>query len=259
MTATAQAQTVEQPAVQQQLARARAYELLARAFREPDAAFVDELRSGRFARELDRALACLPATSRLRRRLASEVTAARAEARTIAAAYQTRFALSGAGGSPPYEAEYIPIGVFRRMQQMADVAGFYRGFGLEMGPGSGRPDHLAAEFEFMALLAFREAYARRAGNAGGAAVCRRAQRLFLADHLARWLPSFAERVAAAGRQDAYVSFARAAEAVVAWDARRRRVRAMPLDWALASGPSGELPLCPLLDDESAPCMEEGAL
>jgi DMSO reductase family type II enzyme chaperone len=256
MTATIDAKPADQPAVQQQLARARLYEQLARTFREPDAGLVADLQSGRFARELDQALAQLPATRRLRGRLAAELAAAREGARRISPAYGTRFVLSGAGGSPPYEAEYIPIGVFRRMQQMADVAGFYRAFGLEMSPGGGRPDHLAAELEFMASLAFREAYASRAGNAEGATICRRAQRVFLADHLVRWLPSFAERVSETGPGDSYAALARIANAIVTWDARRWRVRARPLDWALASGPSGELPLYTLPDDGCAPCMED---
>ena len=256
MTATIATKPADQPTIQQPLVRAHLYEQLARSFREPDAGLVADLRSGRFARELDEALAQLPATSRLRRQLAAELVAACEGARRISPAYQTRFVLSGAGGTPPYEAEYIPIGVFRRMQQMADVAGFYRAFGLEMSPGAGRPDHLAAELEFMASLAFREAYARRAGNADGATVCRKAQRAFLADHLVRWLPSFATRVSETGPDDPYTALARVASAIVTWDARRWRVQAHPLDWALASGPSGELPLYTLPDDGCAPCMED---
>ncbi len=95
---------------------------------------------------------------------------------------------------PPYETEYQPNDdTFFRSQQMADVAGFYRAFGVH--PGSvrhERPDHVALELEFAALLLRLK---RLAGEADAEAaqqreICHLARAAFVRDHLAWWVPSF---------------------------------------------------------------------
>jgi TorA maturation chaperone TorD len=99
---------------------------------------------------------------------------------------------------PPYETEYHPSSeAFSRAQQLADIAGFYRAFGIE--PASAipeRPDHIALELEFMAFLLLKKRLALAMPEHGlegadRAAVCEAAQRSFLRDHLAWWVPAFA--------------------------------------------------------------------
>jgi TorA maturation chaperone TorD len=98
---------------------------------------------------------------------------------------------------PPYETEYhSSTEPFFRMQQLADVAGFYRAFGLQTARvAPERADHIALELEFMALLAWKDRRALESGEgpdaAEQAAVCAEAQRTFCSDHLAWWVPSFA--------------------------------------------------------------------
>jgi len=91
---------------------------------------------------------------------------------------------------PPYETEYCSSAeAFFRAQQLADIAGFYQAFGLQTAQACPeRPDHLALELEFMAFLLRKE---RLAETAEQASVCADAQRSFLRDHLAWWVPSFA--------------------------------------------------------------------
>jgi TorA maturation chaperone TorD len=80
---------------------------------------------------------------------------------------------------------------------MADIAGFYRAFGLEPSHAwPARPDHVALELEFMAfvLLKKRLALVGEEGNPEKdeqASICEAAARSFFRDHLAWWLPSFA--------------------------------------------------------------------
>ena len=59
---------------------------------------------------------------------------------------------------PPYETEYHPSSEpFFRSQEMADVAGFYRAFGLETAQAAReRPDYLGLELEFMAFLLLKK-------------------------------------------------------------------------------------------------------
>ena len=99
---------------------------------------------------------------------------------------------------PPYETEYYSSAEpFFRAQQLADIAGFYRAFGLETAQAAPeRPDHLALELEFMAFLLREERLALASAGANAAAteqagVCADAQQSFLSDHLVWWVPSFA--------------------------------------------------------------------
>jgi TorA maturation chaperone TorD len=110
--------------------------------------------------------------------------------------YDYVFGLVFARECPPYETEYCPTAEpFFRAQQVADVAGFYRAFGLTGARAlPDRPDHLAAELEFMAVLLLKKRFALDAGLAAAAdhiEVCETALGNFFREHLAWWAPSFA--------------------------------------------------------------------
>lgn len=93
---------------------------------------------------------------------------------------------------PAYETGYLGSSVFRQAQAMADIAGFYRAFGLKAsGVERERVDHLTVELEFMRFLTFKQAVALVHHGRASADVCRRAQGRFWGDHLGRWLPVFA--------------------------------------------------------------------
>jgi len=120
-----------------------------------------------------------------------------ASPQVLCAQYDSVFGLVVPKECPPYETEYYPTQeTFGRSQQMADVAGFYRAFGIAPAQSSPeRPDHLAIELEFMAFLMLKRRQAVAATDhdpeAGEqASVCERALRDFFRDHLAWWLPAF---------------------------------------------------------------------
>ncbi len=96
------------------------------------------------------------------------------------------------GEAPPYESQYGRLNLGQQSEEMADIAGFYRAFGLK-APEKERVDHLAVELEFMAFLALKEAWALHSGEPERALEVRTAQTRFVADHLARWVPVFAGR------------------------------------------------------------------
>ena len=101
---------------------------------------------------------------------------------------------------PPYEVQYCPqtFSVYRS-QQLADIAGFYRAFGVEVGRDAPeRVDHLACELEFQAWLVAKQRHAlSRSGEEWieRAALCREAQATFVEEHLAWWIPAFARALA----------------------------------------------------------------
>jgi DMSO reductase family type II enzyme chaperone len=127
----------------------------------------------------------------------------------------------GLTGSLCYETEFGLPHEFRQSQELADLAGFYRAFGFNVGGRvRERPDHLAVELEFMHVLALKEAFAHDKGIAEQAEVCAEAQRRYLQDHLGRWIAPFAESLARSAKNGLYVALARFAAAFVLADAER---------------------------------------
>jgi len=116
------------------------------------------------------------------------------DAASAMAEYARVFGFAGSRECSPYETEYHPNEeVFFRSQQMADVAGFYRAFGLNVSPERhDRVDHITLELEFAAFLLMKKRLAdRAAGECDGAAtVVQEARKSFLKDHLCWWAPSF---------------------------------------------------------------------
>jgi TorA maturation chaperone TorD len=106
--------------------------------------------------------------------------------------YQRVFGLLAPRECPPYETEYhVPQEAFYQAQQLADVAGFYRAFGLEPARDAPkRPDYLPLEMEFLALLLLKKRLAGGATSQDQGEVCARAEEAFFRDHLAWWLPAF---------------------------------------------------------------------
>lgn len=116
----------------------------------------------------------------------------------------------------PYETEFSNTHVFQRAQQMADIAGFYRAFGLEPSSEGERVDHIAAELEFMHFLACKEAHT--AEDPARLELCRDAQRKFLTEHLGRWTGIFAQLVARTTAEEFYVELTRLLDGFVTADA-----------------------------------------
>ncbi len=139
------------------------------------------------------------------------------------------------GAVPPYEASHAtstpqPL-TGPNVQQMADVAGFYRAFGF--GVRQDRPDHLGAELEFLALVCTQEAYARLVGRGEEAQVCARAREAFLRDHLTGWLPLLCHRVREASPRPALVHLVGLVAALARHDAAELN---SPLDPSEGAGP-----------------------
>jgi TorA maturation chaperone TorD len=125
-------------------------------------------------------------------RLLAELSRSRAE---LAAEYDRVFGLVPARECPPYETEYHTTAEpFFRAQQLADVAGFYRAFGLETSrTAPERPDHLPLELEFLAFLLLKRRLAALAAvpdSAEQIAICDEVFQNFFREHLSWWVPSF---------------------------------------------------------------------
>jgi DMSO reductase family type II enzyme chaperone len=167
----------------------------------------------------------------------------------LQAAHRRAFGLVG---SLCYETELGLPHEYRQSQEMADIAGFYRAFGFNVGGKvRERPDHISAELEFMHVLALKEAFAAESGIVEHIEVCADAQRKFLKEHLGKWVGLFAESLARSAEAGLYVSLARFAAAFVLADAERlgATVERRPLAGVKPT------PLAPEMSCEACPLVE----
>ena len=220
------------------LDRARVYRALAQVFRRPDAESVLE--------------ACernLPELCQALERLTRDASAAESsdligDARTLCdhfegtdveqlrRSHHSAFDESSGTRCAPTEMDQlggVPQLELTRTFEMADVAGFYKAFGVEVGDGNERVDHIATELEFMNLLAVKESIALQdEGEGEHAEICRNASRAFLRDHLGRWAPRLGECLAAADGDPVYSGAGRLLSAFIALDAERIDASGAPL-------------------------------
>ncbi len=114
---------------------------------------------------------------------------------------------------PPYETTYTSGGSVR---ELADIAGFYRAFGME---ASGEKcDHVAAELEFLSYVALKEVHAHEQSQPERAAVSREAHARFIVAHAGTWLPLFAAQIERVSSEGPYAGVVRAAHLAIAADA-----------------------------------------
>ena len=158
----------------------------------------------------------------------------------------------GLTGSLCYETEVGLPHEFRQSQEMADISGFYRAFGFNIGGKvRERPDHISAELEFMHVLTLKEAYAFENGVAEHVEICGDAQRKFLQEHLGKWIGLLAESLKRSASDGPYVALARFAAAFVLADAERLgvTVEQQPLAGVRHT------PLAPEISCETCPIVE----
>jgi DMSO reductase family type II enzyme chaperone len=184
------------------LCRSILYEALALGFRPPTAETMERLVSPDGVNALADAVSVLDSawnTHLAQQLLSSSAPQPLCTLDSLQTSFRRLFGHTARGGVPPYETEYGEDSLFQPPQEMSDVAGFYRSFGLVLRPSEHeRNDHIACECEFMLFLARKEAYALVQNDASMLEEARRATRLFLRHHLGRWAPAFGRRLA---RQD----------------------------------------------------------
>lgn len=204
------------------LDRARVYRALAGLFREPD---VDSLAR---ARQHD-----LPELCVALQRLAEDSDLV-AEARSLCEqldgveldrlrnGYHHAFDESSGTRCAPTEMDQLdgpPQLEMTRTFEMADVAGFYKAFGVEVDPEGVRVDHITSELEFMNLLAVKESIALQdEGDGEHAQICRDASRAFLRDHLGRWAPRLGALLDESDADPVFSATGRLLRAFVGFDA-----------------------------------------
>ena len=199
-------------APQQLRARSVAYALLARLLSPEPAALTDEatIHALRAALEVadDAAIA----------RLADIEPEALPEPAQLAGRWVRWFDL---GRVAPYEGSNVPATVGGITPRLADIAGFYRAFGMAVT--GDRPDHVVAELEFLAVTLLAEAEAAEDGDLERADIAARATRSFLRDHIGGWIDAWAARLEAIDELSPWFPYAATAADLVRSEAVNRNV------------------------------------
>lgn len=204
------------------LARAFIYRWLAKAFEDPTPAGWEWLGNHEIQESLRGAMAALD--------LATVLPAGCEQGRFVSfhTAYLAAFGHAARGVCPLNEIEYGDLKADPLFQphRLADLAAFYRAFGLEITEDAGeRQDHLCLELEFMCVLAAKEAYAlEHQLDAALRAQCRDAQKKFLREHLGRWVPAFSRRLVATTPEPFLLGLAQFIRGFVEAECGRLRVR-----------------------------------
>lgn len=180
--------TAPSPTVESAISRAAAYALFANTFAYPDDERLLTLHEA--AGEVLEMGGWIPLM-----RLAA--VAREAERQSLEPVYVSATTFSSSPDCPAFETAYFGSDAQQQTHRMADIAGFYRAFGVDATSGGYRPDELAVELEFMAYLCRKEAYAIEHLGAPRSGQARRAQRMFLQQHLGRWARVFARKLEAA--------------------------------------------------------------
>ena len=203
--------------------RATLYSALALGFRPPTEATIARIVEPENAASLAAAAAVIDANGQMN--LVSAINtlarAGRGRLASLATTYRALFGHTVRGSIPPYETEYGNEALFQQPQEMGDLMGFYQAFGLTVRVEEHeRCDHISCECEFLSFLALKEAYALDHQDPEMLEETRKATRLFLRDHLGRFLPAFAKKLSREDRSGFYGTLARLGLAFVDLESSR---------------------------------------
>lgn len=201
--------------IERALAKSHVFGLLARALRYPDKQLFAALQSGRWATDLSDAVRLSGSKPQKTFRITLQNIAESLPDRLEALQGQHSALYSSGNICPLQESDYVASHAFQKTDVMADVAGFYRAFGLRVSRAQRElPDFLGSELEFLHTVAWKQAQAMQEGCRDGAAVCRQAHRKFLAAHLTMWVEAFRAKMETSPAGRFYVVLACLVEAFV---------------------------------------------
>ncbi len=106
---------------------------------------------------------------------------------------------------PPYEMYYSGSQIWQQTQDLADISGTYKAYGIEIEKNSttSRWDHVAVELEFLHFLTYKLAYAIENGSTEEQESCLSAKKKFLHAHIGRWIKAFSVSVIKKTPEDFY--------------------------------------------------------
>jgi DMSO reductase family type II enzyme chaperone len=227
------------------LCRATLYSAVALGFRPPSEASIARLAKPDNTAALADAATILDPTAELNLLAGVEALAKAAcsGVSALASSYLALFGHTARGSVPPYETEYGNEALFQQPQELSDLMGFYHAFGLTMKLGEyERPDHISCECEFLSFLALKEAYALEHQQSEMLDETRKAHRLFVKDHLGRFLPTFVQKLSREDRSGFYTKLGDFGLRLVNQESARLNIRMGGLNLPLRPADDDRVPM-----------------
>ena len=106
---------------------------------------------------------------------------------------------------PPYEMYYSGSQIWQQTQDLADISGMYKAYGIEMEEDSttSRWDHVAVQLEFLHFMTYKLAYAIENHSEEEQESCISGKKKFLYAHIGRWIKAFSTSVVKKTPEDFY--------------------------------------------------------
>jgi TorA maturation chaperone TorD len=132
---------------------------------------------------------------------------------------------------PPYEMYFTGSHVYQQTQDLADISGFYKAFGLEVSKEdtTNRWDHIAVELEFLHFLTYKIAYAIENHGEKELESCAAGKKKFLKAHIGRWIQAFSKAVDKKASVEFYRQVTKLANVFVHLEMENQGVRAEEID------------------------------
>ncbi len=240
------------------LARGNVYRLLSQAYLHPSDDFFGMVQSGEFVDELNASITTLAGKNDIDLRHSADLMAeelsgvARNSISELRSRYYGVFGHTISKVCPPYETLYGMPHIFQQTQELGDIAGFYRAFGLET-KSIERLDHISVELEFMYFLCYKHAYAmEKKHGKEKVAICVEAQKKFLQQHLGRWVFAFTKLLKKNEDSGFYRRLAELTESFLSFELAHLDVKPKEL------GASELTPMPSMYEDSGFSCSNDSA-
>ncbi|MHC4181949.1 MAG: TorD/DmsD family molecular chaperone [Planctomycetota bacterium] len=155
-----------------------------------------------------------------------------ADIESLAKGYRSTFGgATVAMDCPPYEMYFSGSHIWQQTQDLADISGFYKAYGIEMSEDetSSRWDHISVELEFLHFLTYKLAYAIENHGEEEQESCLEAKKKFLNAHIGRWIYAFSKSVWKKSPEDFYRQAAKLASSFVHIEMAKLDVDAEEID------------------------------
>lgn len=210
------------------LERSSIYLLFSSAFFYPEEELFNKIQDGSLIKELKVYAGCLDSSDQtgfLKTIQNLKLSFEDLTLEKLQEEYLRIFGLTISKECPPYETEYGAMHIHQRTQELGDIAGFYKAFGVEVSDKiKERLDNISTQLEFMYFLIYKEAYAQEYNSKNKTEICRRAQRKFLKEHLGRWSPLFLERLAKKANSGFYKEIAQLTKYFLDFEAQFLKIK-----------------------------------
>lgn len=156
-----------------------------------------------------------------------------ADVETLTQGYRNTFGgATVAMDCPPYEMYFSGSHIWQQTQDLSDISGFYKAYGIEIEDdksSSRRWDHIAVELEFMHFLTYKLAYAIENHGDEEQESCLSGKKKFLNAHIGRWIHAFSKSVFKKSPEAFYRQAAKLANSFVHIEMKKLNVDAEEID------------------------------